>query len=99
MKTKKNPVSSKSKLFNSIYWIFLDEDDDLSEGDVSADPVEGIRLDLWDFVFSNIFFSFQNQQKVKNVNVVMIMNKMTMLHHKRSKSIHKSPFKNKKNFG
>lgn len=39
--TKRNQVSSFDRLNDLSMTTLVDEDDDLSEGDVSADPVEG----------------------------------------------------------
>jgi hypothetical protein len=41
-----------------VLLIFLDEDDDLSEGDVSADPIEGRCHSSFFLPFFMIHFSF-----------------------------------------
>jgi hypothetical protein len=57
MKTrKKNLVSLFEYYLENFEFVFLDEDDDLSEGDVSADPVEG-KCDKY-LPFLMIYFSF-----------------------------------------
>jgi hypothetical protein len=47
--------------------VSLDEDDDLSEDDVSTDPIEGKRYFLQ--LSINYFSLSQEHQRVKNANV------------------------------
>jgi hypothetical protein len=60
MKKKKNQVSLFIYIILKILIIFLislDEDDDLSEGDVSADPIEG-KCHIFIFLDDSLLFFF-----------------------------------------